>query len=258
MLLTRLALLSLVLLAACEEPKLKVDARWFGDASFDDGAAVISVYEGRFKKYGIWRDATVRDYVIREYLHPEELTKRDTPDGNIPVLKCNRLVTFTTGTYDYRLMSTLFFDRRTGALVKAVGSSQEGCGLAFQRWDRSSRRFTYDTYWEGEGAGSTEFRKTGGAVFADELPFLAGRVPAGAKLDVWPSLTRSKVRGFRGTSAVVARDGKTARAGDASFTYDDDGFLTAWNTPEQEFRRTKRTRLYYWQHTGPGDEKLLK
>ena len=31
----------------------------------------------------------------------------------LPVLKVNRQVTFTTGTYQYRLMHTLFFHRAT-------------------------------------------------------------------------------------------------------------------------------------------------
>jgi len=250
----------LLLLAACKEQKLDIDARWFSDASFDHGAAVVCTYEGRFKRYGVWRPAVVTDYVIREYLDPEELTKRDVVrDGLIPVIKVNRHVTFRTGTYPYRLMHSLFFDRRDGSLVKAVGTSQEGCGIAFQRWDRRSRALAYDTYWEGEGAGSRKFQKSGAALFDDEVPFVAARVPDGTSIRVWPSLMRSKVAGFTSKDARVTRKGGAVHVGGESvFQYDEAGFLTAWKTPGAEFRRVGKKRLYYWQHTDNGDEKLLR
>ena len=134
----RAALLAALALAACEEGPVAT-ADWFASESWDDGAAVVCVYRGRFKKYGAWREAEARDYLIREFLHPEELTKRDTPQPeHVRVIKANRHVAFNTGTYDYRLMASLFFARDTARLVKAVASSQDGCGLTFQRWDRSA------------------------------------------------------------------------------------------------------------------------
>lgn len=126
-------LLVFAVLASCEDHA--PDAGWFARKSSDDGKAVVSVFKGRWKQYGYWRDAEIRDYLIREYFDPDELTKRDQ-ETSLHVLKANRRVTFSTGTYDYRLMSSLFFDRATGRLVKGVGTSQEGCGIAFLRWDR--------------------------------------------------------------------------------------------------------------------------
>ncbi len=259
MLLTRLWLLAVVFLAACQEPELPLNGRWFADPAFDDGAAVISVYRGRVLKYGIWRDAEVRDYVIREYLDPTELTKREKATATtIPVLKVNRHITFATGTYDYRLMHSLFFDRRSGALVKAVATSQEGCGVAFQRWDRASATLTYDTYWEGEGAGTKSFGKNGSNVFADEVPFLAAQMSNATTLQVWPSLMRNKIGTFEATAQKVEKSKSAVMVGDAEYRYDEQGFLTRWKSPTEEFSRVKKTRLYYWKHTKPGDEKLLK
>lgn len=249
-------LLGLLLAAGCEDES-DVDATWLRSGKWDDGAAVVSVFEGRWMRYGSWRDALVRDYVIREYLHPEELTKRDeVTDGLVPVIKANRQVTFTTGTYQYRLMHSLFFDRRDGSLVKAVGTSQEGCGIVFQRWDRKSGRLSFDSYWEGEGAGSRELP---GGRFEDEIPFLGASLRDGDRLTVFPSLMRNRLHGASAEERTVRREGRRTILSDAVFEYDADGFLVAWTIPgRQEFRRTVKRRLYYWQHHDPGDEKLLE
>jgi len=243
-----------------------VDTAWLADSSWSDGAAVVSLYHGRIKRYGAWREAEVRDYVIREYLDPEELTKRDAVGpGLIPVLKANRMTSFLTGTYPYRRMASLFFDRRDGSLVKGVGSSQDGCGIAFYRWDRNRRALSYDTYWEGEGAGSRPMPKRGDEFFEEEIPFLAASLKAGATITVYSSLTRNKLGRDGPVRLTVARRGgrTTLAAADGtvwgSFVVDGKGSLESWTiTGKQEFSRTVKKRLYYWELTKPGDEKLLR
>ena len=241
-----------------------LDAAWLAGKDWDDGAAVVSVFRGRIKRYGAWRAAEVRDYLIREYLDPEELTKRDEiRDGLIPVLKLNRHVTFSTGTYDYRRMTSLFLDRRSGGLVRAVGSSQDGCGLTFQRWARGVH--SWDSYWEGEGSGRTDRPRTANARFADETPYVARLLPDGAALVEWPSLGGSRVKPWspreyrleRGDREVVVRDEKGTER--ARYAYDEKGFLLRWRIAgEEELERVVKRRLYYWEHTAPGDEKLLR
>ncbi|MHC4548504.1 MAG: hypothetical protein ACYTEZ_06980 [Planctomycetota bacterium] len=260
----RPAVLLLLLAAACDEEAFEVDPAWFASRRWDDGKAEVLVYEGRYQRYGKWRAAKVTDYLIREYLDPRELTKRDREDAALlPVLKVNRHLTFTTGTYEYRLMHSLFFHRRTGRLVKAVGTSQEGCGVAFQRWD--SGKLRYDTYWEGEGAGARDLPKRGHRFFADELPFLGARLPHGRPIDVYPSLTRNSLRGWTPFARKVVRQERRCLLQDetgqtrAEFVYDGDGFLERWTIAgAQEFRRVARTRLYYWHFTDPGDESRLQ
>jgi hypothetical protein len=278
------ALLLALLLASCDEPR----TAWLRDKAWDDGQAVVSVFRGRHMRYGTWRDAEVRDYLVREYLHPHELTKRDKPTPDcIPVLKANRQVTFPTGMYDYRMMHSLFFGRANGQLVKAVGTSQEGCGIVYQRWDSRSRRLVWDSYWEGEGAGGTDLPKEGASFFADEIPFLGAMLEDGARITRYPSLLRNRVgtgeapplspdecadcaapgkdRGAAaGEALTVAREGRICRLKDAKDTvvaeyeYDADGFLERWTIPgQQEFRRVSRTRIYYWEFTKPGDERRL-
>ena len=246
-------------ITASEPESPGLDPDWFADEAWNDGAAQVSVFKGRINWYGQWRDAEVRHYVVREYLHPEELTKRGKPDGMIPVVKANTLVSFTTGTYEYRQMSSLFFDRRDGSLVKAVGSSQEGCGASFQRWDRNKGALVYDTYWEGEGSGRRDLNKVGPAFFAEELPFVAGAMKAGAQVEVLPSIVSSSVRDRGREKAKVAREKNRVRVGLRQYEYDKGGFIEAWTVPgQQEFRRVSRKKLYYWQFNRNGDEKLLE
>lgn len=251
------ALLLLVAVAGCEESAL--DADWFAQKSWNDGKAVVSVFKGRWMRYGHWREAEIRDYVIREFFDPDELTKRDH-ETDLRVIKANRMVTFSTGTYDYRLMSSLFFDRATGALVKGVGTSQEGCGIAFQRWDHTTRALRFDTYWEGEGAGSRPFPKKGLVFFEDELPFVAARLRDGVTITVYPSLTNNNLHGWGAKELRVKRDGARVVLGDGwgEFRYDADGFIEGWTIAgRQEFTRAAKHRMYYWKHTDPGDERLL-
>lgn len=240
------------------ESSIDGDPAWLSATSWDDGAARISVFRGRINWYGQWRDAEVRHYVVREYLDPGELTKAEPPrEDSIPVLKANVLVSFTTGTYEYRQMCSLFFDRRTGALVKGVGSSQEGCGASFQRWDRRGK-LHYDTYWAGEGSGSRDLPKPRRAFFENELPILAGLL-APQKIEVLPTLVKSSVRDRSREKANVARDGRTTKIGGRTYRYDAEGFLEGWTVPgREELRRVVRRKLYYWQKNRVGDEKLLE
>ena len=264
-LLMRWAVLCCLLpLAACQEPVEPADADWFASKSWDDGAAVICVYKGRVNKYGTWRDAEARDYLIREYLDPNELTKRDTPDKRaIPVIKANRHVSFNTGTYDYRLMSSLFFTRKEGSLVKAVGSSQDGCGLTFQNWDRRGR-LHFNSYWEGEGRGTRTLAKDENTFFRDELSYVAQTFGNGGAIALYPSLVRSKIGDLKTIGATVVRRGSTVRVQSggkllAEFLYDDEGFLKSWTIEgTEQFSRVVKRRSYYWNHTAPGDKKLLE
>jgi hypothetical protein len=163
------------------------------------------------------------------------------------------------------MMHSLFFHRETGRLVKAVSTSQEGCGIVFQRWDARERRLSFDSYWKGEGVGGTDLPKRGRAFFADEVAFLGGMLEDKAAVVVHPPLLRNRVNGVAGERRTVARAGRICRLEDAEgrmvaeYAYDDEGFLEQWEIPGlQEFRRVSRVRLYYWEFTKPGDERRLE
>jgi hypothetical protein len=165
-------------------------------------------------------------------------------------------------------MYSLFLERETGRLAKIVGSSQEGCGLTFKRWDRLRRKLSYDSYWEGEGRGERDLPKEEREFFLDELGYVGALLDDGARIVVYPSLLRNKVGGFEGVACSVERAGRTCTVKDeqgglvAEYVYDADGFLERWRIDggefAQEFERVSKTRLYYWEFTKPGDAKKLE
>jgi len=191
-----------VLATACATPGGKdlgdaPGAARFDAATWDDGLAVVTVFRGRVKRYGSWRDAEARDYLVREYLEPTELTKRDQPTAElIPVMKANRLVQFETGAYGYRLMSTLSFRRADTLLVRGRGSCQNACGLVTHAWDVNSGRVDADSYWEHEGQTGAALPAAADRRFADELPFVANTLTHGSVIRVVAPLAspRSIVR----------------------------------------------------------------
>ncbi|MHC4938946.1 MAG: hypothetical protein ACYTHK_08260 [Planctomycetota bacterium] len=250
--------LLLLLLAACENDSIDADPAWLQDKAWDDGKAMVSVYKGRIKWYGQWREAEVRHYLVREYLHPRQLVKQEPPGSkSLPVLKANILISFNTGTYPYRQMCSLFFHRKSGELIKAVGSSQEGCGTSMQRWDLNGV-LHYDTYWEGEARGERALSKAGNAFFEEELPVIAGLL-RDQQVRILPSLVRSSVRKQPDVEAKLVRDGRDVRVGKRIYSYDEDGFLVKWSVPgREEFRRVSSRRFYYWEFNRNGDEKLLE
>jgi hypothetical protein len=239
---------------------LTIDASWFASDHWNDGAADVSVFEGRVKRYGAWHAAEVRDFVVREFLDPWDLTKRDAERrGLVPVLKANRLTWFDTGPYEYRLMSSLFFERGTARLVKAVGSSQEACGLTTQRWDRRQGVLAFDSYWEGEGRSTLRAGRTEGSVFQDELPYVAGRLREGARVRVLPSLVANSLRAWKEPplELVVRRvEGETRLVDEGgatwgTFRYDEAGALGGWTIRDQEeFTRASKEHEYYWVRDG--------
>lgn len=188
-----LLLLPLLFAVACHgatraPTELPVGSARFADPSWDDGMAVVLAFEGRVRRYGEWREARARDYLVREHLDRIELTKRDLVAPElVPVLKATRILEFSTGSYDYRLMSSLFFRRADGALVKGLGTCINACGLVFQRWDEPSGLLRTDSYWEGEGRAEAALAPAG-ARFADELGFLGSQLEDGQLLRVRPPL----------------------------------------------------------------------
>ena len=94
----------------------------------------------------------------------------------------------------------------------------------------------------------------------------AAHLTQGAEITVLPSLVESNLRAWSASPKryTVVRDGSTCTLEErgrvaARFEYDEEGFLKAWSIPgEQDFERVARKRLYYWNHTGPGDERLLE
>ncbi len=275
---------ALFILASCSGTGFRVagptsdGAFDFSDASWDDGRAVVAVYEGHVERYGLRRAAIVRDYVVREYLSPDDRTKRDAPTAtDLPVLKVNRQLAFATGSYDYDRMASLFFRRSDGALVRGVGTCINACGIVLHRWDRLDEALHVESYWEGEGVRDIAFELPPHVHFRDELPFVAAAWPVGASITVLAPLSavRSIVDAGRigsdptvrveATGLCVERVGTTTRlrASDGSVAFevvhDARGFVASWRFGDDEaFRRTAWVRCAYWERTAPRDRVLVE
>jgi len=245
-----IALVGSVACVAHRGPEGPVQALPFADDSWDDGMALVSTYSGRVQRYGIWREATVRDYLVREYLDPVSFTKRDNPKGGeVAVLKANRLMEFSTGSYDYRLMGSYLFDRAEETLVHGKGVCLNACGIVVQFWDRRSQRLQSDSYWEGEGRASAPL-SAGEWHFADALPFVAPRLANGSEIRVLAPLVAPRSilvpEGAVGEAAGVGFGdlcAACARPGDVGYAFANDPRTTVPGRTLRVARRGPVTEL---------------
>jgi hypothetical protein len=127
-----------------------------------DGNAEIATYSLNESRYGELRKGT---RVLVFVTEPMRLATHIKPDVKLPedkvirVIKLNDLRKFTTGIYDYSVMTSVFtavekkqaFDNM--ATMKVSFSSQEWCGQVFDRIIRTPDTYngTLYSYFESEG-----------------------------------------------------------------------------------------------------------
>ena len=129
---------------------------------WSDGKAEVSAYRVTQKRYNEYRDGTVFLIYVTEPFSKSRQIKVDYYDGKNPdhtiALKLNIIENFQTGIYDYRLMTSHFFDAANGLVpLKAVFSSQEWCGTAYEQinWLPKAPRIAINTYFEGVSLNTT-------------------------------------------------------------------------------------------------------
>lgn len=147
-------------------------ADWFANTWYD-GTAEISTYELKEMRYGEPREGRRVMVFVTEPLRRSTKIK---PDSRLPasekvnVLKLNDIRSFTTGIYNYNVMTSAFaaVEEKPGiplwATVKVALTSQEWCGTVFERSvrDADSLRGVYYSYFESEGEGTYAFGTAGG------------------------------------------------------------------------------------------------
>jgi hypothetical protein len=127
-----------------------------------DGNAEISTYRLTEHRYGEERIGSRVMVFVTEPLRMSTHIKPDTRLADsliIPVIKLNDLRQFTTGIYDYHVMTSVFAaaEARHGiglmSTVKASFSAQEWCGQTFERIRRREERYegALYSYFESEG-----------------------------------------------------------------------------------------------------------
>ncbi|MEO6463326.1 MAG: hypothetical protein ABIP29_09645 [Candidatus Eisenbacteria bacterium] len=258
----------------------------FADRLWDDGKAEYSVYEGTIKRYGTDRSVSAKLIVVKEDMDLARRVKSEAgagTHGTRSVIKQNFLRDFTTGTYDYHQMSSVFLDRATGALEKLAMSSTEGCGITYVEVvpRGGSWRHVSHSYWDGEGDRESTIRLPSRHTLAeDALPVWLRRLDLkkaqSFQVPLLPSQLSGRVQHTEVVQAVIEVIGRADRHGlpvivkvggkRAGVRSDRYWFDPAWPHALTRFaggadatilERIKTIRLAYWKKTGPGDERLL-
>lgn len=188
-----LVLLTLIACHAAETPRSQApDGFW---SHWGDGRAELARYELTQPRYGELRDGTAVLVFVTEDLSRETRVKSDRADDRFPVLKLNEVRDFTTGIYDYNVLTSAFVpldgSAKLGQPTKVTLSVQEWCGSVHEQWvvDPGTARVDRHSYFDGEADQRELVQLPDGAVFADAWPIvvrgLAGdRVAAGQTVEI--------------------------------------------------------------------------
>lgn len=245
------------------------------DRIWDDGKAEYNVYRAEEVRDGAARRTEVLHIVVKEPFNAKLRVKADAPPWK-DVLKMNQVIDVPTGVFAFHQMHSSFWDRATGALLKFSMSSNDSCGNSFKLgWlEDGFLRLTYHTYWDGEGDGRLDQKLPPDVVFYDELPFKLRTLrrspgPAQYRISLYPGVVGSRLGHPepRPATIVVTPSGPERRievrsaSGIDRFTFDS-AFpftLESWiRSDGGSLTLRKAQRLDYWNHSRPGDEKLLQ
>ncbi|MGH7601749.1 MAG: hypothetical protein ACREOI_35755 [bacterium] len=152
-------LICVALLAAAFSPVAAQDFwSWWGD-----GKGELSSYKVVVSRYGEMREGYSVLVFVTEDISRTTRVKDDSgtlpPVDRVPVLKLNRVVKFTTGLYDYSILTSTFssvnpeLGRKPFEPLKISFSAQEWCGHVFQMLipQRDQVELTLHSYFQGEG-----------------------------------------------------------------------------------------------------------
>lgn len=258
-------------------------AYWF------DGSAEVNQYVLSQARYGSIRPGAATLIFVTEDFLPDIQVKNESSEKNdaISVLKCNAIRQFTTGIYQYQLMTSTFtpieLTNYAGSL-KVTASSQEWCGMMYTQLNRKPDGWYLrsHSYFMAEADHDTMLQDV---MPEDELlnriRMGPNQLPAG-KITLLPSLSYAQIKhkqvvptdanlqisgiqnveGFSVPVVLVSwemlsLERKVKIYVGASFPYpilgwdesypDGDGILTS------SARLTNSRRLPYWSLTTPAD-----
>jgi len=156
----------------------------FGDSfwkKWGDGKGEVSGYDLTFPRYGELRKGIAVTVFVTETFSNSARVKADPgkhPKADeFPVMKLNLVQDFSTGIYDYNLMTSAFValapvnGRPAGSATKVSFSSQEWCGDTYGQilFDTGSARLTSHSYFDGEADQSRDLAVPADALSADAL-----------------------------------------------------------------------------------------
>ncbi len=128
--------------------------------------AEISRYKLEQARYGEMHDGDVVLVFVTEDLGDESHVKNDRQLGgnSVPILKLNYVKHFTTGIYDYSMMSSIFTpvdQEEIANSLRVTTSAQEWCGHAYMSLDLRGEEYEIEShsYFEGEADKSYKVKK---------------------------------------------------------------------------------------------------
>lgn len=122
------------------------------------GKAEINTYELKQSRYGEIRDGhAVLVFVTEDFLTDKQVKNDNyTNPNSTPILKTNYLKRFTTGIYDYSIMSSVFTPvdvAKHPQTLKVTTSVQDWCGQSFMQLNHRKGKYNIqqNSYFESEG-----------------------------------------------------------------------------------------------------------
>jgi len=147
-----------------------------------DGKGEISSYRIIAPRYSELREGYSVLVFVTEDLSRTTRIKVESeaipPQDRVPVMKLNRVVKFTTGIYDYSILTCTFssvtpeLGRLPFEPLKISFSAQEWCGHVFQMLipQRDQVELTLHSYFQSEGDQKRSLKLPANAAFEDNLP----------------------------------------------------------------------------------------
>lgn len=275
----------------------------FGDAfwkHWGDGKGEVSGYDLVFPRYGETRRGVAVTVFVTETFANSLRVKSDPgrrpASDEFPVMKLNVIEDFSTGIYDYNLLTSAFValapvnGRPAGAPTKVAFSGQEWCGGVWGQllFDAGSARWTLHSYFDGEADQSKTIPVPNDALSGDAIllwarglaaPFVAPGEKRETPLLRSIENARLQHKGVDLLRATLSREAATSRVTVPAGTFDvrratveiaggatwrlaveaaEPHRLVEWETSDGE----KATllggdRLEYWKLHGAGQESYL-
>ncbi|QNH60659.1 hypothetical protein [Hymenobacter sediminicola] len=148
--------------------------QWAMDKLWEDGLAEVAVYDAERVIYDRVRRFEYVQLTVKEEFNQQYQVKTDDYQRTdlFPVMKVNQFCRIPTEQYPYHFLTSLFFRRESPtSLAKLTTSSQEWCGNTFKAFLDDGLQYveTYNSYWDGQGAGQRKLRRD--ILFEDALPY---------------------------------------------------------------------------------------
>jgi len=149
-------------------------AEYLGNEHWNKGNAEYQVYSlSDLNVYGTKRSSDGNIMLaVKEPWNSKHNVKGNNDTMDSTVMKFSIFKSFQTGTYPYSYKADVFFNIKTGEVVKYTMGSQDGCGNNFMQYDRDGKhgKFMWHSYWDNQGIIHVSKPVTEFDTFFDALP----------------------------------------------------------------------------------------